>query len=95
MKKNLSKAELDAAEAAFAKQAYKDRAKIEKQLSQVMATMRAESSQVTIRMKNSEIQLAKQQASAKGLPYQTYIKMLLHQALRGTTETGAAGASGD
>jgi predicted DNA binding CopG/RHH family protein len=83
MKKNLTKAELDAAEAAFAKQIYKDRANVEKRMSKVMAAMRTESSQVTIRMKNSEIQLAKKQAADKGLPYQTYIKMLLHQALRG------------
>jgi predicted DNA binding CopG/RHH family protein len=91
MKKNLSKAELDSAEAAFAKQIYKDRAKVEKQAQGVMAAMRTESSQITIRLKNSEIHLAKQQAAAKGLPYQTYIKMLLHQALRAGPETGASG----
>jgi predicted DNA binding CopG/RHH family protein len=30
----------------------------------------------------SDIALARQQAIEKGLPYQTYIKSLLHQALR-------------
>jgi predicted DNA binding CopG/RHH family protein len=29
-----------------------------------------------------DIELARQQAARKGLPYQTYIKSLLHQALR-------------
>jgi hypothetical protein len=36
---------------------------------------------VTIRLANSEIALAKQQAEAKGLKYQTYMKMLLHESL--------------
>jgi predicted DNA binding CopG/RHH family protein len=94
MKKNLSKAELIAAEAAFANQIYKDRAKVEKEAMEVMAAMRAESSQITIRMANSEIQLAKQQAAAKGLRYQTYIKMLLHEALRADTPPRAARATG-
>ncbi|MSV29180.1 MAG: hypothetical protein EXQ52_10635 [Bryobacterales bacterium] len=37
---------------------------------------------VSIRLPESDIELARQQASQKGLPYQTYIKSLLHQALR-------------
>ena|SRR5271165_2898726 len=37
---------------------------------------------VSIRLPENDIQLARQQATAKGLPYQTYIKSLLHQALQ-------------
>jgi hypothetical protein len=69
MKKNLSKAELDAAEAAFAKQAYKDRAKHEQKAIEVMAAMRAESSQVTIRTKNVRVHsqhLDSERTAAKG-----------------------------
>ena len=39
------------------------------------------SKNVTIRMAESDLALARKQAEAKGLPYQTYIKSLLHQAL--------------
>ena len=37
---------------------------------------------VSIRLPENDIDLARRQASEKGLPYQTYIKSLLHQALR-------------
>jgi predicted DNA binding CopG/RHH family protein len=37
---------------------------------------------VSIRLPVNDIELARQQAAQKGLPYQTYIKSLLHQALR-------------
>jgi predicted DNA binding CopG/RHH family protein len=50
----------------------------EKRAREVVA---AGSRQITIRLNNSEIALAKRQAEAKGLKYQTYIKMLLHEAL--------------
>ena len=36
---------------------------------------------ITIRLKVSDIELARQQAAKKGLPYQTYIKSILHEAL--------------
>ncbi len=36
---------------------------------------------VTIRLDVHDIERAEQQATAKGLKYQTYIKMLLHEAL--------------
>jgi predicted DNA binding CopG/RHH family protein len=36
---------------------------------------------VSIRLPESDIELARVQAAQKGLPYQTYIKSLLHQAL--------------
>ncbi len=37
---------------------------------------------VTMRLPAPDIQAAKELAQEKGLPYQTYIKMLLHEALR-------------
>jgi len=37
---------------------------------------------ISIRLPENDIELARRQAAEKGLPYQTYIKSLLHQALR-------------
>lgn len=37
---------------------------------------------VSIRLPEADIELARKQAAEKGLGYQTYIKSLLHQALR-------------
>jgi predicted DNA binding CopG/RHH family protein len=37
---------------------------------------------VSIRLPEGDIDLARHQANQKGLPYQTYIKSVLHQALR-------------
>lgn len=37
---------------------------------------------VSIRLPENDIQLARRQAAQRGLPYQTYIKSVLHQALR-------------
>ena len=50
------------------------------------ATLRARlaSRVITIRLPEQDIELARQQAARKGLPYQTYIKSLLHEALRQT-----------
>ena len=36
----------------------------------------------TIRLDKRDIELAKRQAEQRGLRYQTYLKMLIHQALR-------------
>ena len=36
---------------------------------------------MTIRMAEADLGLARRQAEKKGLPYQTYIKSLLHEAL--------------
>jgi predicted DNA binding CopG/RHH family protein len=36
----------------------------------------------TIRLDRGDIELAKRQAEQRGLRYQTYLKMLIHQALR-------------
>jgi predicted DNA binding CopG/RHH family protein len=41
---------------------------------------------VTIRLASEDIDMARQLASDKGIGYQTYIKLLLHEALR--KETG-------
>lgn len=37
---------------------------------------------VSIRLPEGDIEMARQQAAQRGLPFQTYIKSLLHQALR-------------
>jgi predicted DNA binding CopG/RHH family protein len=76
MKKN-SNSRVEA-EKAFAADLYKDRAAINRKAQTVLASG---SRQITIRMRNDELALARQQAEAKGLKYQTYIKMLLHEAL--------------
>jgi predicted DNA binding CopG/RHH family protein len=39
---------------------------------------------ISIRLPEEDLALARRQAGQKGLPYQTYIKSLLHQALRQT-----------
>ena len=39
------------------------------------------SKNITIRMAEADLALARKQAEEKGLPYQTYIKSLLHEAL--------------
>ncbi len=76
MKKN-SSSTIDA-EKAFAAEVYRDRAAINRKAHVVLASG---SRQITIRLGNDELALARRQAEAKGLKYQTYIKMLLHEAL--------------
>lgn len=73
---------------------YKNRARLDKDLAGVekpkrldAMTLRAQlasskSRLVSIRLAETDIALARQQATRKGLPYQTYIKSVLHQALR-------------
>ena len=75
MKKGNSRIE---AEKTFAADTYRDRAAINRKAQPVLASG---SRQITIRLGNGELALARQQAEAKGLKYQTYIKMLLHEAL--------------
>ena len=56
-----------------------------KRLTQATLKARLASSKarvVSIRLPENDIELARRQAAKKGLPYQTYIKSLLHQALR-------------
>ena len=76
---------------------YKNRATLDKDLVEAakkgklkrldQATLKARlaaprSRVVSIRLQEDDIELARQQATQKGLPYQTYIKSVLHQALR-------------
>ena len=75
MKKNSSAIE---AEAVFSANLCRDRAAINRRAQEVLS---AGSRQITIRLNNNEIALAKRQAETKGLKYQAYIKMLLHEAL--------------
>jgi predicted DNA binding CopG/RHH family protein len=76
MKKNSSGT--SEAEKAFAAEVYRDRAAINRK---AQAALASGSRQITIRLGNAELALARRQAEAKGLKYQTYIKMLLHEAL--------------
>ena len=76
MKKSSSS--LIEAEKAFAAEVYRDRAAMNRKAQTILASG---SRQVTIRLANAELALARSQAEAKGLKYQTYIKMLLHEAL--------------
>ena len=55
-----------------------------KRLDQATLRARLASRVITIRLPEEDIELARRQAAKKGLPYQTYIKSLLHQALRQT-----------
>ena len=76
---------------------YRNRAQLDKDLGEAakkgelkrldQATLKAHLSAskarvVSIRLPEDDIDLARRQAAKKGLPYQTYIKSLLHQALR-------------
>jgi predicted DNA binding CopG/RHH family protein len=76
MRKNISST--IEAEKAFAADLYRDRASINRKAQAVLASG---SRQITIRLGNEELALARRQAEARGLKYQTYIKMLLHEAL--------------
>ena len=73
---------------------YANRGKVESALMNAMAkgtilrgtaqrlTARARiSKNITIRMAVADLDLARKQAEEKGLPYQTYVKSVLHEAL--------------
>jgi predicted DNA binding CopG/RHH family protein len=66
------------AEKTFAAEVYRDRAAINRK---AQAVLESGSRQITIRLGNDQLALARRQAAARGLKYQTYIKMLLHEAL--------------
>ena len=76
---------------------YKNRARLDKDLVDAAkkgrlkrldrATLKArltasKSRVVSIRLPENDLELARQKAAQAGLPYQTYIKSVLHQALR-------------
>ena len=47
---------------------------------------------ITIRLSAPDVSMARQLSKAKGLPYQTYIKMLLHEALQHAAASNQRGA---
>jgi predicted DNA binding CopG/RHH family protein len=48
---------------------------------QRLTSERRASKNITIRVAEADLDLARKQAEEKGLPYQTYIKSVLHEAL--------------
>jgi hypothetical protein len=53
----------------------------EKLLDRIQASRKAASPVVALRIPRADLDLARKQAEEKGLPYQTYIKSLLHETL--------------
>jgi predicted DNA binding CopG/RHH family protein len=47
-----------------------------------MAEIKSAAKSTTIRLDEVDLSLARKQAERKGLRYQTYLKMLIHEALR-------------
>jgi predicted DNA binding CopG/RHH family protein len=60
-----------------------------RQEGQLRRTTPAPTQPVTIRLLASDIELAQHLAEQKGIGYQTYIKMLLHEALRDASNKAA------
>jgi predicted DNA binding CopG/RHH family protein len=58
-----------------------DNGTIQRGAAQRLASGRRVSRNVTIRLAEADLDLARRQAEDKGLPYQTYIKSVLHEAL--------------
>ena len=53
----------------------------EKLLARLAASKKTASPVVALRIPEADLALARKQAAEKGLPYQTYIKSLLHETL--------------
>jgi hypothetical protein len=53
----------------------------EKLLARIAASKKAPAPVVALRIPEADLALARRQAEQKGLPYQTYIKSLLHETL--------------
>ena len=53
----------------------------EKLLERIAASKKAPAPVVALRIPQADLALARKQAEHKGLPYQTYIKSLLHETL--------------
>ena len=68
------------AESAFADKEYRQREEINRKARKAILAASG-SRQIAIRLSDAMLAAAKQQAQTKGPPYQTYIKMLLHEAL--------------
>jgi predicted DNA binding CopG/RHH family protein len=58
-----------------------DKGTIQRGTAQRLTSKARASRNVTIRMAEADLDLARKQAEEKGLPYQTYIKSVLHEAL--------------
>jgi predicted DNA binding CopG/RHH family protein len=58
-----------------------DKGAIRRGTSQRLTGEARASRNITIRMGEADLDLARKQAEEKGLPYQTYIKSVLHEAL--------------
>jgi predicted DNA binding CopG/RHH family protein len=58
-----------------------DKGTIQRGAAQRLTSKARASRNVTIRMAEADLDLARKQAEEKGLPYQTYIKSVLHEAL--------------
>jgi predicted DNA binding CopG/RHH family protein len=58
-----------------------DKGTVERGMAQRLTREARASRNITLRMAEADIELARQQAAQKGMPYQTYIKSLLHEAL--------------
>jgi predicted DNA binding CopG/RHH family protein len=54
---------------------------VQRGTAQRLARAARSSRNVTIRMAEADLDLARRQAETKGLPYQTYIKSVLHEEL--------------
>jgi predicted DNA binding CopG/RHH family protein len=59
----------------------KEEAEFDKIIEEAEKELEAKSKPVTLRLSVSEIERCKKIAAKKGLPYQTYIKSILKQAL--------------
>jgi len=66
------------------------RAAVEGTLGHGTAVRKGATPTTTIRLAAEDIQLARSQAERRGLKYQTYLKMVIHQALRQEEDQGAA-----
>jgi hypothetical protein len=53
----------------------------DKLLERIAASRKTPAPVVALRIPQADLDLARKQAEAKGLPYQTYIKSLLHETL--------------
>ena len=58
-----------------------DNGTIESGVAQRLTRQARASRNVTLRMAEADLDLARRQADERGLPYQTYIKSLLHEVL--------------
>ena len=63
----------------------RDTATLSEALAQSAAKEKARLKPVTIRMRPDDLEVARRLAAEEGLPYQTYIKVLLREALRRKT----------